>query len=634
MRRHSLGAVVAASGLAAILAVASSLADNAGDWPRYNRDLAGSRHSPLRQIHTGNVGLLRQVWTYTLGEHPTAGSISGGSELTPIVVDGLMYITTPNAIVALTPETGEEVWRRVLEDRVPSRRGLTYWPGERDIAPRIFVTSGSALMAFDAQTGDVASDFGEAGEVRMPVRYDSAPTLFENKLFVGSNSPPGSVRAYDVVTGAEAWVFESVPKRGELGNYTWKDDAWMGNSGALHWPFSMTIDVRTRTLYSVFDSPGPFDYYGGDRPGDNLFGNSVVALAVDDGRRKWHFQVVHHDIWDYDLPSPPGLLDVEIGGRTMPVLAIAAKTGFMYLLDRRTGTPIFGIEEHPVPASNVPGEVASPTQPIPVKPPPIARVSFSPDEVVTAEDTNAEHAALCQSLARRSGELVNEGPFTPYVFGGEGGPRRSTMLFPGSVGGANWGGTASDPSLGYVFVNTMDEASMGWVERSPDGSRLPFRRNSVVGPTSRFQAFEGDPERGNIAGAGEDAWPCQTPPWGHLVAVDAATGDIAWKVPLGITDALPEDRQRTGRLNMGGPITTAGGLIFIGASNDRRFRAFASATGEELWVTRLKMSAHAVPVTYLGRDGAQYVAVTASGAAAIDNPSPPDADEIVVFALP
>lgn len=632
----SLGAVLRNAALSAtLLTVASSAgADEAGDWPMYNRDLAGTRHSPLEQIDTDNVASLELAWSYTLGAHPSAGSISGGSELTPIVVGGRMYITTPNSIVALEPDTGAEVWRHNLADRVPSRRGLSYWPGYEDVPARIFVTAGSRLMALDAATGEPVADFAENGALTMPVRYDSAPTLFEDLLIVGSNSPPGSVRAYEAETGVAAWEFESIPERGQVGYASWDGPGREGNTGALHWPFSMTVDAERRILYSVFDSPGPFDYYGGDRPGDNLFGNSVVALDIDTGRRKWHFQAVHHDIWDYDLPAPPGLLDVDIGGRTMPILALAAKTGYMYLLNRITGRPVFGIEERPVPASEVPGEQASPTQPIPLKPPPIARVSFSPEEVVTAEDTNVEHAAVCQDLARRSGELVNMGSFTPYVYGGDGEPRRSTMLFPGSVGGANWGGTASDPGLGYVFVNTMDEASMGWVERNPPGSRLPFRRNSVVGPTSRFQAFEGDPERGNIAGAGEDAWPCQKPPWGNLLAIDASSGDIAWRVPLGITDSLPPGKQRTGRLNMGGPITTAGGLVFIGASNDRRFRAFDSASGEELWVHALPMSAHAVPITYLGANGKQYVAVTASGAAAIDNPSPPDADAIMVFALP
>ena len=634
-RRLVIAAVCAVTAAAWIPRAAGQVPGAAaGDWPMYNRDLAGTRHSPLTQITPENVGDLREAWSYRLGEHPTAGSISGGSEMTPVVVDGVMYATTPDSVVALEAHSGREVWRHALEERVPSRRGVTYRPGDADTPPRLFVTSGSALLALDARTGRPASEFGEAGSVQMPVRYDSAPTLFENLLIVGSNSPPGGVRAFDAGSGRMVWEFLSIPGPGEAGHETWSDEAWRDNSGALHWAFSLTVDAERRLVYAAFDSPGPVDYYGGDRPGDNLFGNSIVALDADSGERKWHFQVVHHDIWDYDLPAAPGLLDVVVDGEPVPILALAAKTGFMYILDRVTGEPVFGIEERPMRPSDVPGEQASPTQPIPVRPAPIARVSFTPDDIVTAADTNAEHAAFCRDLARRSGELINHGPFTPYVYKAPDAPPRSTMLFPGSIGGANWGGTAADPSLGYVFVNTQDEASIGWVEPSPPGSRLPYRRNSAVGPTPRFQWSEGDPEVGNIIGAGEDAWPCQKPPWGQLVAVDAATGDIAWQVPLGITDALPEGRQRTGRLNMGGPITTASGLVLIGASNDRRFRAFDSRTGEELWVARLDMSAHAVPVTYLGRDGRQYVAVTASGAAAIDNPSPPDADAIVVFALP
>jgi quinoprotein glucose dehydrogenase len=605
-----------------------------GDWPLYNRDLAGTRHSPLTQITPENVAKLRAAWSFRLGAHPTAGTISGGSEYTPVVVGGIVYLTTPTAVVALEGDSGRELWRREIERNTPSRRGAAYWPGADGAEPRIFLTAGARLIALDAASGEPVPAFGAGGEIAMPVRYDGAPTIFENLVIVGSNTPPGGVRAYDARTGREAWAFLSVPRQGEAGSESWKDEAWRNNSGALHWAFSMTIDAEHRTLYGVFDAPGPSDYYGGDRPGDNLFGNSIVALDVDTGKRKWHYQVVHHDLWDYDVPSPPGLLDVTIGGERVPLLAVAAKTGYLYLLNRVTGEPVFGIEERPVPSSEVPGEVASPTQPIPVKPPPISRVSFAAGDIVTAADTTAAHAAFCADLAKRSGKLVNEGSFTPYPYRPPGAPAVSVVLFPGSIGGANWGGTASDPSLGLYFVNTQDEASIGWIEAAPAESTVPYRRNSVVGPTSRFQAFEGNPESGNIAGSGEDAWPCQKPPWGRLFAVDAKTGDIAWQVPLGITDALPANRQRTGRLNMGGPITTGSGLVFIGASNDRRFRAFDSRTGEELWVAKLDMSAHAVPVTYLGPDGKQYVGVTASGAAAIDNPSPADADAFVVFALP
>jgi len=376
----------------------------------YNRDLAGTRHSPLAQINRDNVATLREAWTYRLGSHPTAGSISGGSELTPIVVGGLLYATAADRVVALSPETGAEVWRHALTDRSPSRRGVTYWPGEESLAPRLFVTAGSLLLALDARSGTAVAEFGANGVVEMPVRYDAAPTLFENLLVVGSNSPPGSVRAFDARTGAEIWEFRSIPGEGEPGHETWADRGWVDNSGALHWPFSMTVDAERRTLYAVFDSPAPFDYYGGDRLGANLFGNSLVALDVDTGERRWHFQAVHHDIWDYDLPSPPGLLDVTIAGESVPALAIAAKTGYLYLLNRVTGEPLFGIEERPVPASDVPGEQAWLTQPIPRKPPPIARVTFTRDELVPSAEACAELAACSTTPRRRRRARVGAAP--------------------------------------------------------------------------------------------------------------------------------------------------------------------------------------------------------------------------------
>jgi quinoprotein glucose dehydrogenase len=267
-----------------------------------------------------------------------------------------------------------------------------------------------------------------------------------------------------------------------------------------------------------------------------------------------------------------------------------------------------------------------------VKPPPIARVSYKPGDIVTAADTTEAHAAFCRELAERSGGFSNAGSFTPYVYRDAGAKPASTILFPGSIGGANWGGGAADPDLGYVFVNTNDEASIGWIEKTEEGARVPYRRNSIVGPTSRFQWAEGDPRTGNIMG-GERGWLCQRPPWGNLVAVDVRTGNIAWKVPLGVTDELPEGKRNTGRLNLGGPIATAGGLVFIAATNDKRFRAFDSRTGRELWAAKLDMSAHAVPITYQGKDGRQYVAVVAAGASALDDPAPPGAEALVVFAL-
>jgi glucose dehydrogenase len=633
MKRLQLAVFVVSLTACGVLAQSSKSTSGDGEWPMYNRDLAGTRYSPLKQITTGNVSKLVRAWSYPLGRDQTAGTLSGGSEFTPIVVGGLMYVAASDHVTALEPETGKAVWRYDTKGGAPSRRGVAYWPGDANNVPRIFFTSERRLIALDARSGAVAAAFGNGGEIDMVAPYHSAPTVYRNLLILGTNGAPGGVRAFDARSGAKVWDFHSVPEPGQAGNQTWESDSWRNRPGTYSWAFSQTLDAERGILYVAVEAPGPNDYWGGDRHGDNLYGNSLVALDAQTGTIKWHFQAVHHDLWDYDLPSPPSLLDVAVNGRRTPVLALAAKTGYMYILDRVTGKPVFGMEERPVPPSNVPGEQSSPTQPVPVKPPPIARTSFKTDDIVTAADTNADHARFCRDLYERSGGFYNEGPFSPYVFRDAGARPYSTVLFPGSIGGANWGGTAADPTLGYVVVNTNDEASIGWIEKTPEGSRLPYRRNSIVGPTSRFQWKEGDPRTGNIMG-GERGWLCQKPPWGNLVAVDARTGDIAWKVPLGITEELPAGKQNTGRLNLGGPIVTAGGLLFIGATNDRRFRAFETKTGKELWVTKLEMSAHAVPITYQGKNGKQYVAITAAGASALDDPMPAGSEALLVFALP
>jgi quinoprotein glucose dehydrogenase len=597
------------------------------DWPSYNRDLGGTRHSPLRQISPTNVDDLRQAWSYPLG--PANGASFDGSELTPLVVDGVLYAAAADRVVALRGDTGAELWRFRLSRGSPSQRGLAYWPGDAETAPRVFFTAGRTLVALDAATGEKAAMFGNDGEVRLPAPYNGAPTRFEELLIVGSNGPPGGVRAYDARTGAERWRFAGAP-------------------ALLHPAFSVTVDVDRALLYAVFSGPAPDEYYGGTRAEDDPHFNSIVALEARSGTRRWHFQAVHNDVWDYDLVAPPVLLDAVSGGERVPLLALAGRTGFMYVLNRVTGEPELEIAEAPVPSSDVPGERASPTQPVPLKPPPIARVAYAAGDIVAAADTTAEHAAFCRALRDRSGGLQNSGPFTPYRYRASDQEPRSTIAFPGSLGGASWGGVAADPARGLVFVNTSSEGGIGWLEpntadatsaQTGDGARrerLPYRRSSAVGgPLARFWSNDAAPDStGNEQTGGTAAWPCQKPPWGELMAVDVAAGDIAWRVPLGVTEELPEDRRRTGRLNVGGPIVTAGGLVFVGASNDRRFRAFDARTGAELWVTELPLSAHAVPITYLAGDGRQYVVIAAAGRLAIDDAGAAGAESLIAYALP
>lgn len=617
-------------------------AQNAADWPMYNRDPAGTRYSSLTQINTKNVANLKPAWSYGLkadSNRPNPPRASG-SEVTPIVVDGVMYLPAAGRVVALEADTGKEIWRYELPKGSPGNRGVTYWPGDKENPPRIVFTTGHTMVGLNAKTGKVDPGFGKEGEVDLVVPYTAPPTVYKNMLFVGANVPeinapglPGDTRAYDARTGAKLWDFHSVPRPGEVGNNTWEDDSWKDRTGVNNWGFQMTIDTQRNLLYTTFGSAAS-DFYGGDRKGNDLFANSVVALDANTGKMKWYFQAVHHDVWDFDLPPAPGLIDVTINGKKTPILAQTGKVGYMYILNRVTGEPVFGVKETPVPQSQVPGEQLSKTQPIPLKPPPFGRMSFSMDDLVTADDTTPEHAAACRDLVEKSGGAHNEGPFTPYAYRAPGAPPVSNVIFPGPIGGANWGGTASDPKLGYVYVFTNEYGSIGWIQKEPDTSKVPYQQASILGNpfNSKFWAIKKD---ANGLTLGAQSWPCQKPPWGRLTAVDAATGKFAWQIRLGVTDELPEGKKNTGRIGFGGPIVTAGGLVFIGATNDKRFRAFDSRTGKQLWETKLEYNAIAVPMTYQGKDGKQYVAITAAnGGAGVTDPDRRGGESVVVFALP
>ncbi len=588
-------------------------------WPMYRADLAGTGYSPLSEITTENVADLGRVWSYSLlGE---TASTEGGqaeprsaySQATPIVVADIMYLPTADAVVALEPTTGEEIWRHGLDDGRPSRRGVAYWSGDDGIPPRILFTAGPRLLALDAATGEPALEFGEAGEVDMVIPYNSVPLVYKNIVVVGANTPRGqrggvgNARAFDARTGDKRWEFSSVPQPGEVGHDTWADDSWQGRLGVNAWPFYFTVDEERGLVFLPLAAPVPFAY-GGDRPGANLFANSVVAVDIRTGRYAWHFQTIHHDLWDHDPPAPPVLFDIPQDGGTVPALGLTTKSGYLYILNRETGRPLFGVEEQPMPSSDVPGEQAFPTQPIPVKPPALARVSYEPADLVTAEDTSAEHASACADLVASLGDVHNEGPFTPWMYRPPGSTSGSTLLFPGLVGGPNWGGVAFDPNSGTLFAFSQDLGSLGWIENAPEDSPVPYMRR---GPRPSSFAVDIDGQ----------LWPCQKPPWGRLTAIDAATGEIAWQRPVGVTEGLPPGKENTGRPGRAAAIVTGSGLLFIASTDDNRFRALDASTGAELWVTRMEERGNADPMTYLGADGRQYVAIAAT-------------DQVVAYRLP
>ena len=614
-----------------VLALVSTLAAKTpeakvspGDWPSYDHDPGSTRYSTLKQINTSNVSKLAPAFTYSLrGETPQRPAFGGGgSEATPIVIHGVLYVSASNRVVALDGETGKEIWSYIVTGGRPSSRGVAYWPGDRQNPPRIIFTAGRNLIALNANTGKIDPGFGKEGVVDMVVGYNGVPTVFKNLVTVGAGvlelpvGQPGDTRAYDARTGAKLWEFHTVPRPGEVGHETWLNDGWKGRSGTNVWAWPMTVDPQRDILYMPVDGPAS-NYYGGDRPGANLFGNSVVAVDAETGKLKWYFQTVHHDLWDYDNPPAPALIDITVNGKKIPALAQIGKTGWMFILNRETGQPVFGVEERKVAAGDVPGEWYSPTQPFPLKPPPLARMDYKPEDLVTAEDTTPEHAQACKELVERSGGFYNAGPFTPFLFHAEGAPPKSSIIFPGATGGTNWGGVATDPKLGYVFAYTQDQGQVGWTEKKKPGveysfdehgSPLEYSRAGVDGP-GPFHTFsvpikQADGTRAN--------WPCQKPPWGRLTAVNANTGEFAWQVPLGITEDLGPQRQNTGRAGgFAGPTATAGGLVFIGSVNDKRFRAMDSKTGQQLWAYKMDATGNADPMTYEGKNGKQYVAIVA-----------------------
>ena len=667
------------------VALCGQAVDPAKEWQTYGHDSGAMRYSPVNQITPANVGQLKVAWTYHMrpagftgaggfpfgaeaaggqgrggrggvvpagdvpdAPTPNAGRGRGGrgagngfrpSSVTPLVIDGTMYLSTPySRVVAIDPVAGKEIWAFPLPSGTPATRGVEYWPGDgKTPAQIVFGTSDGKLYSVDAKTGKPNNAFGDNGVVNMntaeimrglPGRnaLTAAPIVYKNYVIAGGTTqevpslgPAGDVRAWDMRTGKVAWTFHSIPGPGEKGHETWAGDSWKNRSGVNVWG-AITVDAKRGIVYMPFGAPS-VDQYGGDREGDNLYGTSLVAADANTGKYLWHFQVVHHDIWDADMTGAPALFDVKRNGRTIPAVAAVSKVGLLFLLDRVTGKPIYGTEERPVAKSEVPLERAAKTQPYPLKPQPLVRMTMSEKELNTL---TPEFEAGCRKLSEG---LQMGGAFLPPAY------NRLRVQFPGNHGGVNWGGVSFDPQLGYLFVNTNELGQMSGVrDHDPkDGPAPAAGQGNRVDPTGPYEGFPGGGRYSIRVESSAQQIPCQQPPWGNLTAVNVNTGEFAWRVPLGVTDGLPSDKQNTGRPGNGGTIVTAGGLVFVGATDDARFRAFDSKTGKELWTYKLNGAAEATPMTYLGKDGRQYVVITATGGGFFNNPVTDDS--IMAFAL-
>ncbi|HTL67445.1 MAG TPA: PQQ-binding-like beta-propeller repeat protein [Lacunisphaera sp.] len=696
--------------LHALLAlVPAALVASAGrDWPVYLGDKAASHYSELRQISTANVGRLEVAWTWH------AGDARGGStqiQCNPLIIDGVLYATTPQLrVVALDAATGRELWRFEPVEANGVNRGLAYWTDGNE--RRLLFGSSHWLNAIDARTGKAIDSFGDHGRVDLAaglgrdvtglaIQANTPGVIYRNLIIMGMRlgegpapAAPGHIRAYDVRTGRMVWRFNTIPQPGEFGYDTWPEDAWQRVGGVNVWT-GMTVDEERGLVFCPIGS-ATFDFWGGDRRGDNLFADCLVALDAATGKRVWHFQFTHHDLWDRDPPSPPVLLTVHRECKAIPAVAQTTKSGHVWVFNRATGEPLFPVKEIAVPTSDLAGEVTAPTQPLPAKPAPFARQLFTADEIT--DRTPEAHRAVLERFVR----LRAHAQFAPPS-------REGTIIFPGFDGGGEWGGPAADPA-GVLYVNgnemawvlsmietsggatlgqqvymqncigchgperkgnpaanipalvdlkqrltreqAMEVVTKGRNVMPPWGFLTAAQRQAVVG--FLLGESETPPDRG---GASEwttyapdtrkappppythtgynrwfdpDGYPAVKPPWGTLNAIDLNTGEFLWRVPLGeYPELIAQGRPPTGTENYGGPLVTAGDVIFIGATKDLLFRAFDRKSGHELWRAPLPAGGFATPATYEA-GGRQFVVIACGGG----KMGLPSGDAYVAFALP
>ena len=574
------------------------------NWRSWSGSNDGNRFSPLTQVNKANVKQLKVAWEYKSGDADPRGRTA--IQCTPIIVDGVLYATTPTLdAIALDAATGKELWRFTPP---ASRfrgvnRGVMLW--EEKGEKRIFYAAGAQLFALDAKTGKAIPSFAADGRLDLSKDLDRDPpgafngatspgVIYKDVIIIGSSvgegprmAAPGHIRAYDVRTGKRRWIFHTIPHPGEFGYETWPKDAWKTAGGTNNWG-GMSLDETKGIVYVSLGSPS-IDYYGADRVGDNLFGNSLVALDANTGKRIWHYQTVHHDIWDMDLPVNANLIQ----WRGKPAVAQITKQGYVFVLDRETGKPLLPVEERPFPASTIAGEVTAKTQPIPLKPPPFSPQRFEPSDITPEVKAH---------FTEMSKDWINQGMYIPAS-------RQGTVMLPGTVGGGLWGGAAADPAKGILYVNSQNLPSIMQIIDAPAGSPYPYQ----IGGYRKLRD-----EKGN---------PGVKPPWGQLTAIDLNKGEFLWQKVLGKNDTTEKD---VGTENFGGPILTAGGLVFIGATRDEMFRAFDAATGAILWEAKLPAGGYATPATY-SLNGKQYIVIACGGGARLSTKS---GDSYVAFALP
>ena len=628
-------------GIATIVAAvcvlgAVSLAQNVSrpeagaDWASPQADPGGTRYSTLTQINTSNVQRLKRAWTFRTG--------SGRFANAPMVVDSVMYFSAPNGVFAVDAVTGQQIWKYAPSAPVPSEpappargggggggrggapntagtavRGPAYWPGADGFGARIYSSTSLGLAAIDARTGQLVPAFGQNG-VLPGVRHNSPPAIFRNLLITRGDNEPGkgtTVKAFDIVTGAHRWTWYAKAQPGDPNRATWLNGSAESDASPGMWGMFTVDEARGLVFFPVekVEGNGANDYWGGGNHGAGLYSDSLVALDANTGRLRWYQQLVHHDIWDYDLAAAPVLIDVRRNGQLIPAVAQSSKMALLFVFNRETGSPVFGVEERPVPQTTVPGEWTSPTQPFPVKPEPLSRNSFTKADLATV---TPEHEAFCKNLWETN-KLTDTVPYNPWKVG------ENILVFPGAQGGSNWWGAAFNRSLGLIIANVHNAGQ--WGRLQPGGGRggATAGFSKTPGPFTRFW---------NNA----NMWSCTEPPWGELVAVNANTGDIAWRVPLGEFEELTaKGVMLTGTPNSGGAITTAGNLVFIGATIDGWFRAFDARNGKALWRDKLPAPSQGTPTTYLGRDGKQYVAVGANGGGFFGAPT---GDEVIAYSLP